>query len=95
MFIRTIIVALLKKDSKFSFSLVLHNTYVPLEEELDENHDEHRYIYDEASEEYEGPRVALNAGIIDDGVERVRDEVDNAGDEGKRGENSPHFRAVH
>ena len=68
---------------------------LPLEEELDEYHDEHRYIYDEASEEYEGPRVALNTGVIDDGVERMRDEVDEAGDEGERREDSAHFRAVH
>ena len=68
---------------------------LPLEEELDENHDEHCKIYDEASEEYEGPRVALNAGVIDDGVERVRDEVDEARDEGERGEDSAHFTAVH
>ena len=68
---------------------------LPLEEELDENHDEHRNIYDEASEEYEGSGVALNTGVIDDGVERVRDEVDEAGDEGERGEDSAHFSAVH
>ena len=68
---------------------------LPLKEELDENHDEHCYKYDEASEEHEGAGEVFNTGVIDESVERVRDEVDNAGDEGKRGEDSPHFRAVH
>ena len=67
----------------------------PLREELDENHDEHCHKYDEPSEEHEGAGEVFNAGVIDQSVERMRDEVDKAGDEGKRGEDSPHFRAVH
>ena len=69
--------------------------YLPLKEELDENHDEHCYKYDEASEEHEGAWEVFNTGVVDQSVERVGNEVNKAGDEGESRENSPHFRAVH
>ena len=73
-----------------------HNIpYSPFEEEPDENHNKHCYKDDEAREKHEGAREVFYAGVIDQSVEGVRDEVDKAGDERKRRENSSHFRAVH
>ena len=75
--------------------LTVNLEILPLQEELDENHDEHCYVYDEASEEHEGSWEVFNTGVVDQSVERVGNEINKAGDEGERGENSPHFRAVH
>ena len=65
------------------------------EKEPDENHNKHRYKYDEASEKHEGARKVFYAGVVDQSVKRVREEMNPAGDEGERREDSPHFRAVH
>ena len=66
-----------------------------MEDELDENHDEHRHEYDQAGKNHEGSWEGLDTCVVDDGVERVGEEVDEAGDEGEAGENSPHFVTVH
>ena len=68
---------------------------LPLEDELDENHDEHRHEYDQAGKNHECSWEGLDTCVVDDGVERVGEEVDEAGDEGEAGENSPHFVTVH
>ena len=65
-----------------------------LEEELDQNHDDHRHKYDETGKDHEGAWEGLDTGVIDEGVERVGDEVNEAGDEGKTGEYSSNFRAL-
>ena len=54
---------------------------LPFEEELNQEHDDQGQEYDKTGKEHEGSWESLNAGVIDQSVERVREEVDEAGDE--------------
>ena len=68
---------------------------LPFEEELNQEHDDQGQEYDKTGKEHEGSWESLNAGVIDESVERVREEVYEAGDEGKTGENPPHLPTLH
>ena len=67
----------------------------PFEEELNQEHDGQCQEYDKAGKEHEGSWECLNAGVIDESVERVGEEVNEAGDEGKTGEYPPHLPTLH
>ena len=64
------------------------------EEKLDYNHNEHCHKDDEASKHHEGAREGLETGVIDEGVEGMGEEVDEAGDEGETREYSSDLRAL-
>ena len=68
---------------------------LPLKDIPDDNHDDHRYEYDKAGEKHEGTREGLDAGVVDDSIERVGEEVDKARDEGEAGEYPAHLSTVH
>ena len=68
---------------------------LPFEEELNQEHDGQCQEYDKAGKEHEGSWESLNAGVIDESVERVGEEVDEAGDEGKTGEYPSHLPTFH
>ena len=85
--------SLLKSTSVLSY--VWQICLLPVEEELDQDHDDQGQEYDEPCEEHEGSGESLNAGVVDESVERVGEEMDEAGDEGKTGEYPAHLATFH